>query len=66
MDLNLATCEELLHELCTRYKALVVVGAHIEDVEEMTEVVEGPAYMCLGMINQIGLELTASLNHPLE
>ncbi len=66
MDLSLATCEELLQELTTRYTALVVTGTHREDVDEITQVVVGPAYMCLGLLNQMSLGLTASLNHPLD
>ena len=66
MELSLVQTEDLLHELCNRYMALVVVGAHAENVEEETQVVHGPAYMCMGLISQVGLELTASLNHPLD
>ena len=66
MDLELATAEELLTELCKRYSALVVVGVHRENIDDITTVVMGPAYMCLGLVEQISMELDASVNKPLE
>lgn len=64
MNLELATAEQLLSELVTRYTALVVLGVHKEDVDDLTTVVIGPTYMCMGLVHQCGLELTNSLQKP--
>jgi soluble P-type ATPase len=64
LNLELASAEDLLRELAKRYKALVVVGAHIEDTDDLTTVFVGPAYMCMGLVIQTGLELMAGLNQP--
>lgn len=64
--LELATTEELLHELKNRYTALIVLGCHAEDMDKITEVFEGPMYMVAGLLTQATCELTASMTKPLD
>lgn len=63
--LELASVEELLLELKKRYLALIVLGVHAEDFETITEVVDGPMFMCAGLMAQASCELTATMTRPL-
>jgi hypothetical protein len=65
-SLELASAEELLRELVTRYTALVVVGVHRESVDEITTVVVGPGYMCRGLVEQLSDDLATSVEFPEE
>lgn len=64
MELELASAGELLKELLTRYTALVVVGVHRESVDDVTTVVTGPAYMCIGLVKQLLDDLATSAESP--
>lgn len=65
-SLELTSTEDLLLELRKRYTALVILGAVQEDPAVITEVVDGPAYMCAGLLHQASCQITASMTKPLE
>ena len=62
MLLREADCEALLLELASRYSALVVLGVHKENDEQKTEVLIGPAFMCLGLMREAEVNIEARLS----
>lgn len=66
MNLELTPTEDLLKELCRRHSTLIVLGVPHEDPTVVTEVIDGPAYMCAGLLHQTVCQVTASMTKPLE
>lgn len=66
LNLELASTEHLLRELMTRYQALVVLGIPHEDLNAMTEVIDGPAHLCAGMVLKAHCGIVATLSLPLD
>lgn len=65
-ELQLVETADLLNELCDRYEAIVIVGAHKDDPGDITQVVLGPTFMCSGLLSQVMCEITATMTKPLE
>lgn len=59
--LELFSTEDLLIELKGRFTAFVALGVHYENPELVTEVMEGPAYMCLGLMHNAYCEASSKI-----
>ncbi len=63
-SLELEQTEDLLRELCKRYMAIVIVGAHDDDPGDITQVVEGPVFMVAGLVAHVTCANTATMTKP--
>ena len=52
MELELATNEQLIKELRSRYMASVVIGVRSENIQELDVMLDGPQYMLCGLLHQ--------------
>ena len=56
-----ADLETLLLEIASRYKALVILGIHKDDDSMFTQVLVGPAYATLGLMDEAMTEIRGQL-----
>lgn len=66
LELGLVDTADLLRELKNRYSAIIVLGAHADNNELETQILDGPAFMIAGLLAQASCQITASMTKPLE